>query len=257
MLGQELIWVLKALVLPPGGLVLLGLIGLFLGCRRFLGGSLIVLSLAGLYLLSTPFIAGRLVSLVETYPALSERAIGNTGAKVIVVLGGGRSSDAQEYRGDTVNRLTLQRLRYAAWLSRRTGLPVIPSGGSTEEGEVPEAQMARQVLEQEFGVKVAAIEARSRTTWENAAFTTELLENLSLSPAILVTHAMHMPRAVSVFQRAGATVIPAPTGFLHKDAVQQGQEELTDWLPSHRALSVSYYALHEQLGRLWYSLQPM
>ncbi|MCB1857329.1 MAG: YdcF family protein [Gammaproteobacteria bacterium] len=249
--GTELVWILKLFVLPPGILVLLGVAGLARGCRRLSGGFLLVFSLSGLYLLSTPFIADRLMSLVETYPVLTDREILESKAQAIVVLGGGRWSDAAEYGGDTVNPGSLQRLRYAAWLSRKTGLPVIPSGGSTESGRRPEAEIARQLLEQEFGVEVIAVEAASRTTWENGVMTAELLDRLSLGPVLLVTHGMHMPRAVEVFRRAGVEVIPAPTALFHKAA---GQQRLTDWLPKAKALLKSHDALHEILGRIWYSM---
>ena len=251
-MGQEVVWVLKALILPPGGLILLGLLGLFLGCRRFLGGFLVVLALAGLYLLSTPFIANQLMAGVETYPALSDDQIRDSRAEAIVVLGGGRYSDAPEYGGDTVSGLLLTRLRYAAWLSRRSGLPVIPSGGNAQDEGPAEAAMSRQVLEQEFGVRVIGTEEKSRTTWENAYLTKELLDGLGIEGVFLVTHAMHMPRAIEVMERAGVTAIPAPTRFFHKD---DDKEALSDWLPSARAMQYSYYALHEYLGRLWYRVR--
>ena len=251
-MGQEAVWVLKALILPPGGLILLGLIGLSLGCRRFLGGFLVVLALAGLYLLSTPFIANQLMAGVETYPALSDDQIRDSRAEAIVVLGGGRYSGAPEYGGDTVSGLLLTRLRYAAWLSRRSGLPVIPSGGNAQDEGPAEAAMSRQVLEQEFGVPVIATEERSRTTWENAHMTKELLDGLGIEGVFLVTHAMHMPRALAVMERAGVAATPAPTRFFHKD---DDKEELSDWLPGARAMQYSYYALHEYLGRLWYQVR--
>lgn len=251
-MGQEVIWVGKSLILPPGGLVLLGLLGLSLGCRRFFGGLLVLLALAGLYILSTPFIANQLMAGVETYPALTRQEVHDSGAEAIVVLGGGRYSDAEEYGGDTVNSLLLERIRYAAWLARRSGLPVIPSGGSVERGRQAEAQLAKEILEREFGVTVAAVEDRSRTTWENAHMTADTLKALGLQKVLLVSHAMHMPRAVAVFRRAGVAVVPAPTGFYHKsDQVDQ----LSDWLPSAGALLHSYYALHEYLGRAWYSVR--
>ena len=251
-MGQELIWILKTLILPPGILILLGILGLSLSRRRFFGGFMLVLSLAALYLLSAPFIAGRLMAGLESYPALTEERIHNARAGAILVLGGGRYSDAPEYGGDTVNGLLLTRLRYAAWLARRSGLPVIASGGSVEEEGPAEALMARRVLEDEFGVRVAAIEAQSRTTWENAFLTKELLERLGIERVFLVTHAMHMPRAMAVMERAGIYAIPAPTRFFHQD---DSEQELSDWLPSAEALRQSYYALHEYLGGLWYRIR--
>lgn len=251
MTGQEIVWILKALILPPGGIVLLALLGLSLS-RRFVGKFLVVLALAGLYLFSAPFIAGQLMAGLESYPALSEQDIQATPAKAIVVLGGGRYSNAPEYGGDTVDGLQLERLRYAALLARLTGLPVIPSGGNAMQEGPPEALLAKQILEQAFRVQVAAVEDESRTTWDNAYLTKELLDSLAIRKVLLVTHAWHMPRAVEIFHRAGIDVIPAPTAFYHTNDFEQ---EFSDWLPSAKALLLSYYALHEYLGRVWYQIR--
>ncbi len=250
-MGQEGIWILKALILPPGGLVLLGLLGVLLG-RRFLGRLLVLLSLALLYLFSTPWVAGQLVAGVETLPALGIDQARASGAGAIVLLAGGRYSDAPEYGGDTIGGLMLERARYAAWLARRTGLPVIVSGGSPEPDMVPEAELIRQVLEEEFGTRVIATEGASRTTWDNAFETRKILDRLGIRRVLLVTHAMHMPRALEVFRAAGVDAVPAPTRFFH---VADEEEELSDWLPDPGALKISYYALHERLGRLWYRLR--
>lgn len=251
---QEFVWVLKTLILPPGGVILLGLIGLSLG-RRFLGRLLIVIALAALYIFSTPFFANKLMAGLETYPALSDRAIAGAGAQAIVVLGGGLYSDAPEYGSDTANDRLLLRLRYAAWLSRRSGLPVIPSGGSAKEGGLPEARIAKQILEQEFGVRVTAVEDQSRTTWDNARMTRKLLEKMGIGKVLLVTQAWHMPRALASFRQAGVDVIPAPTVFYHKK--EDPEQRLSDWLPDPTALLYSYFALHEYLGRAWYQIREL
>lgn len=249
---QEVVWVLKTLILPPGGLVLIGLFGLMLG-SRLLGRFLIVTALAGLYLLSTPFAADRLMAGLEVHPALTRQRLALGQAEGILLLGGGRYSDAPEYGADTVGPLLLERLRYAAWLVRKTGLPLFISGGSAdEEQDVPEAQLARQVLEQEFGVTTAAIEDQSRTTWDNARLSKAMLEARGVGSVYLVTHAWHMTRALRIFEQSGVNAIAAPTAFYHKGGFEN---QPGDWLPDPRALLHSYYALHEYLGHWWYGLR--
>ena len=248
---QEAVWVLKTLVLPPGGVVLLGLIGLMLG-RHFIGKLLILLALSTVYTLSTPLAASRLMSGLETYPALTGQRLDTLRADGILILGGGRYSSAPEYGGaDTVNGRLLERLRDGARLARRTGLPRFVSGGSADD-EVPEARLSREVLEQEFKVRTAGIEERSRTTWENAYLSKTMLEARGISKVYLVTHAWHMPRAVEAFTRAGVEVVAAPTGFYYKG---ESTTEVGDWLPDPKALLASYYASHEYLGQLWYRLR--
>ena len=151
-----------------------------------------------------------------------------------------------------MNAFSLQRLRYAAWLQRRTHLPIIVSGGSVERDTRSEADLMRQVLEQEFDVSVEAQEDQSKTTYYNAFFTSGILEGKGYKRIFLVTHAWHMPRAVEAFQHFGIEVIPAPTAFAGYD--NRGFT-LEDILPQARALRDSFLALHELLGRWWYRLR--
>ncbi|MCW8906941.1 MAG: YdcF family protein [Sedimenticola sp.] len=248
---QEIVWTLKTLILPPGILILLGLLGLFMA-RRLLGRLLVLVTLAALYLFSTPFFAQQLMGSLQVVGALTEAQIGASDAQAIVVLGAGRREAAPEFGDrDTVNALALERLRYAAWLSRKSGLPVIPSGGKPMSDGPSEAAMGRQILEQEFGVKVLAIEDRSRTTREQALLLADLLEKRGIRRIMLVTHAWHMLRALDVFEGAGIDTQPAPTGFVPSGS---SRSAYSDWLPDAGALRNSYFALHEHLGRWWYRL---
>ena len=249
-MSVELTRIIESLVLPPGSLILLGLLGLIL-FRSHLGKAFIFLSLLGFYMLSTSVISGQLMSGLETYPALSIAEAKKSGAQAIVVLGAGRYIDAPEYNGDTISTLHLTRLRYAAWLSHLTGLPVIPSGGAPIVEGAPEAWLARKTLVEEFNVKVAAIEDVSRNTRENAQLTKVVLDQLGFDRILLVTHAWHMPRAMYVMTNAGVNALPAPTAFRHKD----NEETLfRDWLPSASNFLYSRYALHEYVGKLWYQI---
>jgi uncharacterized SAM-binding protein YcdF (DUF218 family) len=252
MIDQEYIWTLKTLILPPGGIVLIWLLGLLLS-RRLLGKLLLLLAPALLYLLSTPYIAVQLMRPLETFPALAPESVTTDSAQAIVVLGSGIYESAPEYEGrDTVGRLLLERVRYAAWLHHRTGLPVIASGGNAESREHSEAYLMQQVLQQEFNAKVVALEEESRTTWENAENTKALLQQLQIEKFVLVTHAWHMPRAVVSFRAAGTEPIAAPTAFVGNSKLENNWK---DWRPSSRAFSDSYYALHEYVGKAWYALR--
>lgn len=235
------------LLMPPGVLVVLALIGLLLlPRRRNIGISLIGISIALLVVLSLPVtgiaLLGRLergvIALPPTHPP--------TGA--IVVLGGGRGIDAPEYGGDTVSAATLERLRYAARLQRATGLPLLVSGGSVFGEPIPEAELMQRALLDDFQVRPAWVEGRSRTTQENAVYTRAILEAAGITRVLLVTHAWHMPRAVWAFRQAGLDVVMAPTSF----SSAYGSHTVLDWLPAARGLFLSSRALREQLGLVWY-----
>ena len=57
-------------------------------------------------------------------------------AQAVVVLGGGLRRDALEYGGDTLGTFTLERVRYGAHVAKRTGLPVLVTGGVVFTGLV-------------------------------------------------------------------------------------------------------------------------
>ncbi|MDF1528256.1 MAG: YdcF family protein [Sedimenticola sp.] len=250
-MSQEIVWTLKTLVLPPGVLILLMLVGLIM-VRRLAGKFLLLISLASLYLLSTAFLSKQLMGTLEIVPALTDAQISRTDAQAIVVLGAGRREAAPEYGlQDTVNALHLERLRYAAWLSKKSRLPLITSGGTPRSNGPSEAIMAREILEKEFGSTVLFAEEQSRTTRDEALILKGMLEKRGIRKILLVTHAWHMLRSLDVFEAAGISVTPAPMGFAHK---RSSSSSYFDWLPSAHSLQNSYYALHEQLGRIWYRL---
>ncbi|MET0335779.1 MAG: YdcF family protein, partial [Rhizobacter sp.] len=130
--------VATALILPPLPFFLLLLIGARLILpRRGLGWFVILLSIAGLWLSACQGTAQVLSQFaLKPPPALSLDAVAELKAAVkakqpvaIVVLGGGADALAPEYGVSNLNPLSVERLRYALWLSRETGAPVAFSGG--------------------------------------------------------------------------------------------------------------------------------
>lgn len=246
---------LKSLLLPPGLLILI-LIAAFLLARGVMARLLIFSATAILTLMSLAPVAYLLMAPLEPYSALQEGSIPPQ-AQAILVLGAGRFTRQPEYGGDTVDDLSLQRIRYAAYLHRLTGLPIYIAGGSRPEEQPPLGVLMAQVLESEFRVPVAGMEVRSLTSWENAAFSKPMLERDGIQHLLLVTSAWHMPRAMEAFERSGLGVTAAPTGFNHRERAPGDSERSShaDWLPSARAFLVSYCAIHEHLGRVWYQIR--
>lgn len=239
----------KALLLPPGLILLLLAAGLIWRRRWPLWLALLLL-----YLFSTPFVAGTLARGLERIPALDEASLAHTGAKAILVLGGGRHTQAPEYGADTPGSASLERLRYAAWLARRTGLPLMVSGGSPyREETLSEAELGRRVLEEDFGLKQVLVEGQSPDTRANIQLSARQLRGLGLERVLLVTHAWHQPRALDECARAGLDAIPAPMGFYSSNL--QLKPAWRQWLPSAKALWQSRTLLHEYLGRLWYGIR--
>ena len=250
MTGEHFYPVIKALVLPPGLFIVFLIVGIVLSRQARRAGAVVLWSvLLLLWSMSTPWIAERLALTVERsmfpYAALQVPA----SAQAIVVLGGGRETDAPEFQTDTVSRLTLERLRYAARLQRQSGLGLAVTGGAVGGEGRPEGDLMREALERDFRVPVRWVESVSQNTRENARLTAGVLD---VRRIVLVTHALHMPRAMREFHAAGFDVTPAPLGFFSR--INSPRSEFRDYLPSMKALEQSRYVAYEWLGALWYRL---
>ncbi|MGX2041685.1 YdcF family protein [Methylocaldum sp. MU1018] len=239
--------VAAAFLLPPLNMLVIGAIGLWqLGKRPRLGRGLIAASLLGLGLLSTPFISSGLLATLQVPPL----PVSGHDAEAIVILGGGIQMSAPEYGGGaTLNARTLERLRYGASLYRKTGKPILVTGGAPE-GYASEGPIMRSVLEEEFGVPVEWVERESINTRENARFSARILKRAGIRRIYLVSHSWHLPRAIPEFEREGLETVPAGTGYVSPDTLR-----LIDFVPAFRAVTNSALALHEWIGLAWYRLR--
>lgn len=245
---------IASLMLPPTGLVVLAIVGIGISMIwRKLGLWVALLSMLGVLLCSLPVVAAMLMNTLQTDPPIAESELKATlkPADALVVLAGGRRGFAEEFGDDAVSSYTLERIRYAAWVVKRTGLPLILSGGRVHDEAKSEAQLMREILQKEFLVIVDHAEEQSRTTYENAKFTAQFLKQNELRKIALITHAGHMPRAKAAFEYFGIEVIPAPTAFYGRDKTRQ----FDDYLPSAAALKATGLAFHEILGQWWYSIR--
>ena len=247
MSAWELTNVTARLLLPPGGLILLGLVGLALVRSHVRAGAAVAaVALISLLLLATPVVSRNLLKTLED-PYVDP--VRERGGDAIVVLGGGVYRAAPEYGGAAVGPGTLERVRYAAHLQRRIGKPVLVTGGAVGAVEASEAHQMKVALK-ELGVTVKWVEASSANTAENARLSHKLLKHAGIDSIFLVTHAWHMPRAKMAFQNAGLRVIPAPLAYR-----QPAAGPILDFVPSADALMESWLFFHEIAGIAWYRLK--
>jgi len=241
--------ILKALILPPVGLLILALLGVVAPRKRAWPRRGALACLALVLIGSLPAVSGRLIHALEVYPPLAPGTIAGSGAGAIVILG------AEMVRGHGGARsepgpMTLARLRQGAALSRASGLPLLVSGGLVGGSRESLGAVMRQSLEADFQVPVAWTEETSRTTLENAAASAAMLRNAGIGTIVVVTHAWHLPRAVREFERHGMRVIPAPVLATIPPPLIRG----SSWIPSVKALEDVHYAAHEAIGILYYRL---
>lgn len=235
--------ILSALVLPPFGLMLLALAGLCLS-RRLprLGRGMAIFALVALMSLSIKAVGDALIGTLETQPPISASELSS--AQAIVILGGGIYSDAPEYGTDTVNRWTLERVRYGAYLQNMSHLPILVTGGAPVGGR-PEADAMKAVIEEALHGQVQWVENASLDTADNARYSAAMLKAAGISRVALVSHAWHLRRATIAFESQGMTILPAPTGFTTSTSVSLFQA-----LPSADALERSSIAVREWTGML-------
>ncbi|HUN93221.1 MAG TPA: YdcF family protein [Burkholderiaceae bacterium] len=245
-MGNTYSYELAALLLPPTSPLLLALLGLVLARRRLrLGVAIAGVALCIDLVLSLPVVAMHLAARLEPSPLVLDHHVDAT---AIVLLGGGRNRGAPEWGGETVKAVTLERTRYAAHLARATGLPLLVSGGQPNGGRWPEARLMRDVLVGEFGVTPRWIEADSLTTADNARLSASMLRRAGHARIVLVTSAIHMPRAREAFERAGLAVVEAPTGYRGRQEFEW--RELVPDLDG--AAELSHDALREMVSAWWY-----
>ena len=228
---------LKDLILPPAGPLLLALLGFVLLKRRpRLARACLIAAVASLWLLSTPIVSDALTGIVELYPPLDPHLADN--AQAIVILGGGgQRALAPEYSGPAAEPLLLERLSYGAYLAKKTGLPILVTGFSIE------ARAMHDTLLRNFGMETRWVDDQAYDTFQNARNSARILIAEGVRRIVLVTRATHMRRSVQEYTDAGFEVIPAPAGILA--ARDFG---VLRWIPNADALMRSQTAIYELLG---------
>lgn len=255
--------ILTALVLPPVPWLLLALLGALLAYKRRRIGALLVGVGAALVWLSACQGSGHwLQEALLTVPSplgdselaglRQERNAAATPDAAIVVLGGGRVLRAPESGASDLKTPSLERLRYGIRLARETGLPLAFSGGAgwaaRVESGASEAEIARRIALRDFRHPITWLETESRDTQENAQRSVPLLRAAGIRHIVLVTHALHMPRALNEFRQAANGALrftPAPMGYF--GVADRG---ILDWLPSAEGFEQVRLVLRERLGMM-------
>ena len=166
----------------------------------------------------------------------------------IVVLGGTINQYITVSRGQPALTTGGERLTEFLYLARRfPEAKLIFTGGSGAlfDQTLKEADAARMFFERMgIGDRTVMYESRSRNTVENATFSREL-EGVDPSEKwVLVTSALHMPRAMGVFRQAGWNVMAYPVDYF-----TDGRESFT---PGFRPLGG--LATLNRGGREWLGL---
>lgn len=214
--------------------------------------ALVALSLAWGIFWSLPasslWAGGRLEQLYPYTPAAELPA-----AQAIVVLGGhtagGRLNWFQPYDRDTA----VTRTAVAAMLYQAQRAPVVLLSGAALEGSQSEAEFMAANL-RKTGVPATALilEKDSFNTYENALYSARILKERNINRVLLVTSALHMPRAMAVFSKQGLTPIAAPSA---PQIIVPDDPDFSFWLPDERTFFASRSIIKEYVGMLMYWLR--
>jgi len=213
--------------------------------RALRGWRLVVLAGLLFYGLGTRPLHDLLIRPLEAqYPSLA-LTVGPS-HDALVVLGGGVARQPGSDVPTLLGTASLPRLLCGVtrWHAGVASVLVLSSGvGDPFRRQPPEAEVMRDVAIR-LGVPEAAIriEPYSRTTAENAVEVRRLLPEAQ--HIVLVTSAIHLPRATALFRKQGFEVTPDPCDY----HARTGPWKPLDFLPHGKRLTESGGAIHEYVG---------
>jgi uncharacterized SAM-binding protein YcdF (DUF218 family) len=210
-LGQALSW----FTVPANWLLIIQVLALaLLFAKRYVVGSWLFAATVIVYFAFTQLpVAGMLMRpLEQAYlpPAnLPEKIDG------IVLLGGATDPDlTKAYLKPQLNSEAERLTEFMVLARRYPESRLVITGGSPRPDSGSDADVSRQFLDaQQFDTTKVLFERTSRTTYESAVKTYELVKPAANETWVLITSASHMPRGYGVFRKLGWNMIPYPVSY--------------------------------------------
>jgi uncharacterized SAM-binding protein YcdF (DUF218 family) len=210
------------------------------------GKILFVIAVFWFFIISTPFIPKIIVrSLEEKYTQVTETSLRATGdSSNILVLGSEHIDDRNLTPNNQLSAIALARLVEGVRIYRITSGSRLILSGYGRNSSLSHAHVLYQTAKM-LGVDTSrmAIQPFPANTREEAeAYVKKFGTKHKL---ILVTSAVHMPRAVLLFRKAGADPLAAPANFLLKNGSKKNPGW---WVPASANIAMMEGALHEKAG---------
>ena len=154
-----------------------------------------------------------LVFLENRFQQISELPEDCTG---IILLGGSFDRPTSLARGVVSYNITAG--RFIAFTELANSYPekklLFTGGGVPMSGSVNEAKLAQGIWRKiGFDSSRVMFETRSKSTYENATLSYDFVKPQKTERWALVTTAIHMPRAVALFRKAGWNIVPYPVDY--------------------------------------------
>ncbi|RTL86551.1 MAG: YdcF family protein [Hyphomicrobiales bacterium] len=239
---------------PVNFAILAGALGVLLAFTRYaktgralLSGAVLLLLILGF----SPLPELLAMPLEARFPLPPDDAPAPAG---IIVLGGSVDEKMSGLHNSVAINDSAERITAPIALKRRypSARLVFTGGSGALLGGIHTEAEAVGVFWRETGLDQGDVfyESQSRNTYENAVATRDLVKPKPGDRWLLVTSAMHMPRAVGIFRKAGFPVVAYPVDYRAVDS-------LSHWSPPRHAsgnFQLAEAALHEWLGLAAYRL---
>jgi uncharacterized SAM-binding protein YcdF (DUF218 family) len=257
--------ILSQIIMPLPLFFLLITAGFFFLWRKKKAWKILLLvAWCWLLFVSTRPVPAALVRHLEyKYKTLSQEQISELPDSVnIIVLGGGHADDMNLPPNDQLSTIALGRMVEGVRIYKGTehsltrhvgmaGSVKIIVSGYAGKGKISQAEVLyRNALMLGVDSSALIVSSKSSNTEEEAREYLRLCG--SSRKLVIVTSAIHMPRAMMIFKSAGIDVIPAPTNHLIKYGSVKNK---LGWVPSAGNISMMEQAMHEYVGILWVEIR--
>jgi len=231
-------------------LLAVGLALLWFTRRQRAARTILAFAFTALVVLTYGWISDPLLrSLEQTYQVPDSAALAR--AKWVVVLGGGTSSDSSLPLTARASSATLPRLVEGVRLQRQVPGSRLLLSGAAVFGATSDAE-SMAAIAGALGVQPRDIvlDDRSQDTESQAVNVAVMVKG---EPCLVVTSAYHLPRAISLFTKAGVDAIPAPAQYLTKRTSSGFNPG--DLYPSGAPINTAQIVVAEYLGMAWSRLR--
>lgn len=239
-------------LLSPLTWLLLGLLSAAAGFgmrgrgRWLVRASLVVVVLAVLAM--TPLVGNGLIGWLEAQPPIPTRCVASPPHVAVVLAGGVDTVPTGPADLASLGITSRRRVERAVeWWRERPGRALIMSGGPRVTGGVSTGALMADYARR-LGVSATAlhVEGKSDSTWENAR-SLAALKPLLPRNIVLVTSAVHMPRARYAMAKAGFDACEVAADSMRIPFGLPGY-----LVPRSSALDKTEAALHEIVGLAYY-----
>jgi uncharacterized SAM-binding protein YcdF (DUF218 family) len=221
--------------------------------KRKTAMALLGVAAFGLALVSNPVLPRFMARTLENQYEMFSTGTLNPGNKPvhILVLGGSFTNLDGFPATSQLDEAALARLVEGIRIHRQVQGSILITSADGGKENIPQAEVARKAA---ILLGVDSTRIKMQTTPKNTRM--EAMEYMRIfgdtAQLVLVTSAIHMPRAMMLFHDAGLNPLPAPTHYLVKE---RKKRDFWYYVPNAQNIRVAEAAIHEYMGMLWHKMR--